>query len=1666
VYSIWRAVPDPSAAPNTTSFPDSSSAELGVKFRSDVAGTVTGVTFYKGAGNTGTHSGHLWTASGTLLASVTFTNETASGWQEADFTSPVAISANTTYVVSYFAPNGHYAADQGFFDPPGSAFANPPMLDNPPLHALAAGVDGPNGVYKYSAAPVFPNVSGMDTNYWVDIVFNATLAAPTVTTQVPAPAATGVALSNTVNATFSQQIQPSNLSFTLADSANNPVAGSVLYFGATRTAVLDPVNELSPNTTYTATVSATDLAGTPTSAPVSWSFTTTATAEPPPSVQGQWAPRISWPGVAIASEVLNNGKVMTWDEDYPDTQTPVFDPATQTFTPGSVADVGFMCSGQIHLADGRIFLFGGNPGEFDQGITSAGIYDPATNTWTAAADMHLPRFYPSGVRLADGRVFVISGNSTSETTWSDTPEVYDPANNTWTLLPGIDTSQIHEALYPSTYLMPDGRVFAWAGSTGKSFYIDVNAQTITPGPTSPVYNGVAVQYAPGKILVTGGTALPGYTAEYGTAAVNSAAVIDLNSPSPAWRSVAPMHYARAQETLLTLADGRVMAMGGAITFSTSEQTGILPGEIWDPTTEQWSVVTGPMQDPRMNHSSAVLLPDGRVLAAGGGHDPGQVDYYTGEIYSPPYLFQGARPTITSAPATAGLATAMTIQTPDAANVAKVSLNGLGAITHQFDDDAIYQELSFTKGSGSLTVSLPTNPNTLSPGDYYLTIVNASGVPSVAKILQVTPAPALVVTNAAAGNVTATSATITWATSQLATSQVQYGPTTAYGSTSPTTSGLSQTLTGLTPGTTYHARVMSTNATGQVAYSSDVTFTTASTPPPTTVSIWPNGAPAVASVTDPNALELGVKFRSDVAGTVTGVRFYKGVTNTGTHIGNLWTSTGALLATATFTNETATGWQTVTFANPVSIGANTTYIASYHTNVGQYAFTAGGLSTAVDNPPLHALANGTDGANGVYMYGTASAFPSSASNGSNYWVDVAFTPASTTPPPPQGVSIWPNGTPAVTSVTDPNALELGVKFRSDVGGTVTGVRFYKGAANTGTHIGNLWTSTGTLLATATFTNETATGWQTVTFANPVTIAANTTYIASYFAPNGQYAFTAGGLASAADNPPLHALANGTDGANGVYMYGTASAFPSSASNGSNYWVDVAFTPASTIPPPPQGVSIWPNGMPAVTATPDNNAVELGVKFQSDVAGTVTGVRFYKGATNTGTHIGNLWATDGTLLATATFTNETATGWQTVTFTIPVTINPNTTYIASYFAPNGQYSHTQGGLTNQVDNPPLHALANATSGGNGIYTYNATSKYPSTSNGNATNYWVDVTFTPTASTPPPTTASIWPSGTPAVASVTDPNALELGVKFRSDVAGTVTGVRFYKGPTNTGTHIGNLWTSTGTLLATATFTNETATGWQTVTFANPVMINPNTTYIASYHTNVGQYAFTAGGLSVAVDNPPLHALANGTDGANGVYMYSTASAFPSSASNGSNYWVDVAFTPGSTTPPPPQPVSIWPNGVPAVTATPDNNPVELGVKFQSDVAGTVTGIRFYKGPNNTGTHIGNLWTSTGALLATATFTNETATGWQTVTFANPVPIVANTVYVASYFAPNGQYANTQGGLTNQVDNPPLHALATTTPGGNGIYTYNATSKFPTTSNGNATNYWVDVTFTPGS
>ncbi|MDQ4502250.1 fibronectin type III domain-containing protein [Sinomonas sp. ASV322] len=575
------------------------------------------------------------------------------------------------------------------------------------------------------------------------------------------------------------------------------------------------ISGLTNGTSYTFAVTATNAVGTGQASSPSNAITPSTTAN------GQWGALMNWPIVAVHSVVLNSGKLLQWDGWATPEPTSVYDPATKTFTT-ITAPSSIFCSGNAKLPDGRVLVAGGygvsTTGNL--GLTDVNVFDPSSQSWSRLASMNYPRWYPDLVELPDGRYVAISGNSSSASAWADTPELYDPATNTWTALSKISTSQVHEEEYPFSYLAPNGKVFTIGPSEDVSFWLDPSAQTWTSVGASGLTNGSSVMYRPGKILYSGGA--PSVTLT--TTAVAKAATIDLTAAAPAWKSIAPMNYPRVYHTLVTLADGRVLAVGGEATSDqTQATTGVLPAEIWDPTTGAWSVI-GPMAAARNYHSTAVLQPDGSVLVAGGGHEeslnnPGQ---YNAQVYSPSYLLGGSRPTISQAPATAYYGTTFSVSTPDAASISAVNLVSFAADTHQADMDQHFVPLTFTAGSGSLSIQAPASGTYAPPGDYMLFIVNGSGVPSMAATVHIAPQPTA---PAAPTGVTATpdngSAVIGWTapanggatiTSYSVTpwtGGTALAPTTVTGSPAATTA----TVTGLTNGTPYTFTVTATNSVG-------------------------------------------------------------------------------------------------------------------------------------------------------------------------------------------------------------------------------------------------------------------------------------------------------------------------------------------------------------------------------------------------------------------------------------------------------------------------------------------------------------------------------------------------------------------------------------------------------------------------------------------------------------------------------------------------------------------------------------------------------------------------------------------------------------------------------------------------------------------------------------
>ena len=443
------------------------------------------------------------------------------------------------------------------------------------------------------------------------------------------------------------------------------------------------------------------------------------------------------------------------------------------------------------------------------------------------------------------------------------------------------------------------------------------------------------------------------------------------------------------------------------------------------------------------------------------------------------------------------------------------------------------------------------------------------------------------------------------------------------------------------------------------------------------------------------------------------------------------------------------------------------------------------------------------------------------------------------------SIWAsNSAPTIADSGEVASVELGMKFRADSAGYVTGVRFYKSAANGGTHVGNLWDSSGNLLATAQFTGESASGWQQVNFNTPVLINSGTTYVVSYFAPLGHYAFDGAFFTTAGvDSSPLHALADGVDGGNGVFSYNSTSSFPASSYNATNYWVDLVFVPQGSTTPP------------SVLSTSPTNAAG-GVPVVSAIS-----AKFSNGMDQTSITSGTFQLLDATNSPVAgTISYNAAT--TTATFQPSAFLSYQTTYTA-------------------VVRGTVRDFFGDSMGADFSWTFT----------------------TENASTSSLCPCTIWPSTTlPGLLDSGEATGVELGVKFKADLNGYITGIRFYKSAANSGTHIGNVWTTGGALLGSVTFSGETTSGWQQATLTSPIPVVAGTTYIASYFTSTGHYSFDQNYFANAVDNVPLHALSNSSSGGNGVFTYGAASAFPNSSYNASNYWVDVVYVPQNSSAPP--------------------------------------------------------------------------------------------------------------------------------------------------------------------
>jgi hypothetical protein len=475
-----------------------------------------------------------------------------------------------------------------------------------------------------------------------------------------------------------------------------------------------------------------------------------------PGQAGAWSAPVDWPVVGVHVALLPNGKVLAYDsvgdnatETYSvhdHTRATVWDPATGTQTDVQENGFNIFCSGLAHLLDGTVFTAGGNKDSQLHGIRQTHVFNPATNIWTRGADMAYERWYPSVTGLPNGEMLITEGGP-------DVPEVRMTNGS----VRALSTASLNLPLYPWLDTAPDGRAF-YSGPDQTMRALNTSGtgawQSFAQRDSiNRDYGGHAL-YDIGKILVAGGGP-----------STNQALTIDLTGATPRTSATAPMAYGRRQNNLTMLADGTALATGGNSSGAglVDLENGVYNAEQWNPATGQWKTLAA-QQVTRQYHSSALLLPDGRVLSSGGGicGTCDQVHYLAknAEIFTPPYLFMpdgsgrlAPRPSVTGAPATIEHGTSFAINTPDAGSIAKVALVRLGAVTHSNDMDQRYVPLTFSAGSGVLTATAPANASIAPPGPYMLFVVNSAGVPSVARMVSlplVDSAPTVSLTQPAAG----------------------------------------------------------------------------------------------------------------------------------------------------------------------------------------------------------------------------------------------------------------------------------------------------------------------------------------------------------------------------------------------------------------------------------------------------------------------------------------------------------------------------------------------------------------------------------------------------------------------------------------------------------------------------------------------------------------------------------------------------------------------------------------------------------------------------------------------------------------------------------------------------------------------------------------------------
>lgn len=485
------------------------------------------------------------------------------------------------------------------------------------------------------------------------------------------------------------------------------------------------------------------------------SATTVISALPPEAGTGRWIAPVSWDIVPLHMTLLPTGRIIAWGKFEAGTQrmaSPrLWDPAAGPPTTAIAipADTMLFCAGHTLMADGRLMVSGGHKAD-DRGLDVTNIFDPVSQSWVRGLPkMAKGRWYPTVTTLADGRLVTVAGRDTASEQVR-IPEIWESGR--WVQLTG---ASLQLPYYPRQFVAPNGKVF-YAAERVKARWLDVDVTT-TSGrgrwTTSAglthlwPYNrdyGSAVMYETGKVMVVGGGGNPGWSTvdPKSDAPTATAEIIDLNVTGPHWVNTDAMRFPRRHLNATILPDGQVLVTGGTSAGGFNTLSGAVhAAELWNPRTGHW-VQLASNQIDRGYHSVSLLLPDGTVLhgASGDANIPRTGEQYppqrNHEIFQPPYLFKGARPTITSAPSSVSSVGSFDVATPNAAQITEARWIRLGSVTHAFDASQRANTLTVRRLAGKVRLTAPGTSRRAPPGHYLVFLLNRNGVPSTGQIIRV------------------------------------------------------------------------------------------------------------------------------------------------------------------------------------------------------------------------------------------------------------------------------------------------------------------------------------------------------------------------------------------------------------------------------------------------------------------------------------------------------------------------------------------------------------------------------------------------------------------------------------------------------------------------------------------------------------------------------------------------------------------------------------------------------------------------------------------------------------------------------------------------------------------------------------------------------------------